>query len=44
MNLTVREFSSSDGNGAVDWHPGRLWSLWDMLQSYFPIYKIANVD
>jgi len=21
--------------------PGRLWSLWDMLQKYLPIYKIA---
>ena len=21
--------------------PDKLWSLWDMLQSYFPIYKIA---
>src|SRR5688572_3986114 len=26
----------------VNWQlPDRLWSLWDMLKSYFPIYKIA---
>jgi hypothetical protein len=24
-----------------DFQPGRLWSLWDMLQSYYPIYQIA---
>jgi hypothetical protein len=28
-------------NGAVVWHPGKLWSLLDMLHSYFPIYQIA---
>jgi hypothetical protein len=22
--------------------PGRLWSLWDMLESYFPIYQLAR--
>jgi hypothetical protein len=31
----------SGSNGAVAWHPGRLWSLWEMLRSYFPIYQIA---
>jgi hypothetical protein len=31
----------SESNGAVAWRPDKLWSLWDMLQSYFPIYKIA---
>jgi hypothetical protein len=25
----------------VELVPGRLWTLWDMLQGYFPIYKIA---
>ena len=30
-----------DCNRAVAWRPGRLWNLWDMLQSYFPIYKIS---
>jgi hypothetical protein len=24
-----------------DFQPGRLWSLWDMLQSYYPIYQLA---
>jgi hypothetical protein len=24
-----------------DFEPGRLWSLWDMLRSYLPIYQIA---
>jgi hypothetical protein len=40
MNAPLRELLSS-GNSVVDWHPGRLWSLWDMLESYFPIYQLA---
>jgi hypothetical protein len=36
----VRDFQSGS-NGAVIWHPGRLWSLWDMLLNYFPIYEIT---
>jgi hypothetical protein len=30
----------SDSNDAVLWHPGKLWSLWDMLLNHFPIYEI----
>jgi hypothetical protein len=40
MTAPGRDFQS-DRNSAVAWCPGKLWSLWDMLQSYFPIYKIA---
>jgi hypothetical protein len=29
MNAPVRDFLSHD-NSAVAWHPGKLWSLWDM--------------
>jgi hypothetical protein len=28
-------------SAGVNCQPGRLWSLWDMLQSYLPIYQIA---
>ena len=28
-------------NCELPWQSHRLWSLWDMLQSYFPIYEIA---
>lgn len=28
-------------SAGMDFQPGRLWSLWDMLHSYFPIYQIA---
>jgi hypothetical protein len=31
MNAPIRDFQSGS-NGAVIWHPGRLWSLWDMLK------------
>jgi len=31
MNAPLRELPS-DGNRAIDWHPGELWSLWDMLK------------
>jgi hypothetical protein len=31
MNAPRRE-TSSDSNDAVLWHPGKLWSLWDMLK------------
>jgi hypothetical protein len=40
MNAPFREFPS-DSNGAVTWRPGKLWSLWDMLLSHFPIYEIT---
>jgi hypothetical protein len=40
MNAPLRDFPS-DRNGAVRWRPGKLWSLWDMLQNYFPIFEIA---
>jgi hypothetical protein len=40
MNASLREIQSNS-NGAVAWCSGRLWSLWDMLQSYYPIYQIA---
>jgi hypothetical protein len=42
--MSERDHSASVGDtvsGAGQLVPGRLWSLWDMLQSYFPIYKIA---
>jgi hypothetical protein len=25
----------------MDFQPGKLWSLLDMLESYFPIYQLA---
>jgi hypothetical protein len=37
MNAPFREFPSD----TVIWHPGKLWSLWDMLLNYFPIYEIT---
>jgi hypothetical protein len=41
VNAPFQELPS-DGVGAVDWHPGKLRSLWDMLKNYLPIYKIAS--
>jgi hypothetical protein len=37
VNSPFRDFPS-DSNDA--WHPGELWSLWDMLLNHFPIYEI----
>jgi hypothetical protein len=39
-NAPLREITS-DSNDAVLWHPGKLWSLWDMLLNHFPIYEIT---
>src|SRR5450759_1647708 len=36
-NPTVLPMSSA----GQDFQPGRLWSLWDMLQSYYLIYQLA---
>jgi hypothetical protein len=36
-----RGFSIRHSNSVVAWHPGRLWSPWDMLGTYYPIYQIA---
>jgi hypothetical protein len=33
MNAPLREFPS-DSSGAIGWHPGKLWSLWDMLNDW----------
>jgi hypothetical protein len=31
VNTPIREIPS-EGNGAIDWRPGKPWSLWDMLE------------
>jgi hypothetical protein len=33
----VRDFQS-DGNRSAPWHPGKLWSLWEMLRDYAENY------
>ena len=30
MNIPLREFRSG-GDSAAPWHPGKLWSLWEMV-------------
>jgi hypothetical protein len=36
-----KDSSGDHDRHAVEIHPGRLWSLWDMLENYFPIYQMA---
>jgi len=33
VNAPLRELPS-DSNGAIDWRPGRLWSLWDIMKAF----------
>jgi hypothetical protein len=33
MNASARDFRS-DGNDAVTWRPGKLWSLWDIMIAF----------
>ena len=33
MNVPSRDFFP-DGIDAVDWHPGKLWSLWDIMKPF----------
>jgi len=45
MNASLREIPS-DSTGAVDWHPGKLWSLWDIMQTFdssgmFSVVRVA---
>lgn len=40
MIASDRDFQS-DSNGAVAWCPGRLWSLWDMINFMIPHYMAA---
>jgi hypothetical protein len=42
MSTPLREIAS-DCRVVTDWPPGKLWSLWDMLEKYALLFTVATV-